>query len=118
VGIKNVTLNEPFFSGHFPGRPIMPGVLLVEAMGQVGGLLLMNSFDEPERKLVFFVGLDDVRFRRPVVPGDTLRIEMTLVRLRGRTCRMTGTATVDGARVAEATLTAVVVDREPQESRP
>ena len=115
VGVKNVTLNEPFFSGHFPGRPIMPGVLLVEAMGQVGGLLLMNSFDEPERKLVFFVALDDVRFRRPVVPGDTLRIEMTLVRLRGRTCRMTGVVTVDGARVAEATLTAVVVDRDPQE---
>jgi UDP-3-O-[3-hydroxymyristoyl] N-acetylglucosamine deacetylase/3-hydroxyacyl-[acyl-carrier-protein] dehydratase len=118
VGIKNVTLNEPYFSGHFPGRPIMPGVLLVEAMGQVGGLLLMNSFDEPDRKLVFFVGLDDVRFRRPVVPGDTLRIEMNLVRLRGRTCRMTGTATVEGARVAEATLTAVVVDREPAQGRP
>jgi 3-hydroxymyristoyl/3-hydroxydecanoyl-(acyl carrier protein) dehydratase len=78
----------------------------------------MNSFDEPDRKLVFFVGLDDVRFRRPVVPGDTLRIEMNLVRLRGRTCRMTGTATVEGARVAEATLTAVVVDREPAQGRP
>ncbi len=111
VGIKNVTLNEPFFTGHFPGQPILPGVLIVEAMGQVGGFLLLNSFDVPEGKLVYFVGLDDVRFRKLVLPGDQLRMELTLVKLRGRTCRMSGVATVDGARVAEASLTAMVVDR-------
>jgi UDP-3-O-[3-hydroxymyristoyl] N-acetylglucosamine deacetylase/3-hydroxyacyl-[acyl-carrier-protein] dehydratase len=111
VGIKNVTLNEPFFTGHFPGQPILPGVLIVEAMGQVGGFLLLNSFDAPGDKLVYFVGLDDVRFRKLVLPGDQLRMELTLLKLRGRTCRMSGVATVDGARVAEATLTAVVVDR-------
>jgi UDP-3-O-[3-hydroxymyristoyl] N-acetylglucosamine deacetylase/3-hydroxyacyl-[acyl-carrier-protein] dehydratase len=111
VGIKNVTINEPFFTGHFPGHPVMPGVLIVEAMGQAGGFLLLNSFDAPADKLVYFVGLDDVRFRKLVEPGDQLRMELALVKLRGRTCRMTGTATVDGARVAEATLTAMVVDR-------
>src|SRR5688500_16251309 len=111
VGIKNVTINEPFFTGHFPGRPIMPGVLIVEAMGQVGGLLLLHSIEAPERKLVYFTALDDVKFRRPVVPGDQLRIEMQLLRLRGRTCRMSGVATVEGVRAAEATMSAVVVDR-------
>ena len=111
VGVKNVTINEPFFTGHFPGRPIMPGVLIVEAMGQVGGLLLLHSIEAPERKLVYFTALDDVKFRRPVVPGDQLRIEMQLLRLRGRTCRMSGVATVEGVRAAEATMSAVVVDR-------
>jgi UDP-3-O-[3-hydroxymyristoyl] N-acetylglucosamine deacetylase/3-hydroxyacyl-[acyl-carrier-protein] dehydratase len=112
VGVKNVTINEPFFTGHFPGQPIMPGVLIVEAMGQVGGFLLLNSFEAPERKLVYFVGLDDVRFRKLVQPGDQLRMELRLLKLRGRTCRMAGVATVDGTRVAEATLTAMVVDRD------
>ena len=111
VAIKNVSANEPHFQGHFPGRPIMPGVLIVEAMGQVGGLLLLHSIEAPERKLVYFTALDDVKFRRPVVPGDQLRIEMQLLRLRGRTCRMSGVATVEGVRAAEATMSAVVVDR-------
>jgi beta-hydroxyacyl-ACP dehydratase FabZ len=111
VGIKNVTINEPFFAGHFPGQPIMPGVLIVEAMGQVGGFLMLSSVEAPETKLVYFVGLDEVRFRKLVLPGDQLRMELTLVKLRGRTCRMSGVATVDGARVAEATLTAMVADR-------
>jgi beta-hydroxyacyl-ACP dehydratase FabZ len=111
VALKNVTINEPFFTGHFPGQPIMPGVLIVEAMGQIGGLLLLNSFEDPHRKLLYFVGLDGVKFRRPVVPGDQLRIETELLKLRGRTCRMSGVAYVGDTRVAEAIMTAVVVDR-------
>ena len=111
VGLKNVTIDEPFFMGHFPGQPIMPGVLIVEAMGQVGGLLLLYSIEDAPRKLVYFVALDDVKFRRPVVPGDQLRMELELLKFRGRTCRMSGVAYVDGARIAEATMTAVVVER-------
>ena len=111
VGIKNVTFNEPFFQGHFPGHPIMPGVLIVEAMAQVGGLLLMGAVEHPESKLVYFMSLDNVKFRRPVVPGDQLRFELEMVQFRGRTCRMRGTGYVDGQVVAEAEMMARVVDR-------
>lgn len=111
VGLKNVTINEPFFTGHFPGHPIMPGVLIVEAMAQVGGLLLMNEFEDPAGKVVYFVSMDDVKFRKPVVPGDQLLFELELAQLRGRTCRMRGVGRVDGKTVAEATMTARVMDR-------
>ncbi len=111
VGLKNVTINEPFFQGHFPDHPIMPGVLIVEAMAQVGGFLLMGSVDDPGSKVVYFMALDEVKFRRPVVPGDQLRFEVEMVQHRARTCRMQGTAWVDGALVAEATMMARVVDR-------
>jgi UDP-3-O-[3-hydroxymyristoyl] N-acetylglucosamine deacetylase/3-hydroxyacyl-[acyl-carrier-protein] dehydratase len=111
VGIKNVTINEPFFQGHFPGHPIMPGVLVVEAMAQVGGFLLLGSVEDPAGKVVYFMSLDNVKFRRPVVPGDQLRFELEMVQLKGRTCRMKGTAWVDGHLVAEAELMARVVDR-------
>ena len=111
VGIKNVTINEPFFQGHFPGHPIMPGVLIIEAMAQVGGFLMLGTIDRPEDKLVYFMSLDHVKFRRPVVPGDQLRFELTMVQHRGRTCRMQGTAWVDGRLVAEAEIMARVVDR-------
>ncbi len=111
VGIKNVTINEPFFQGHFPGHPIMPGVLVVEALAQCGGLLLMNAFDNPEEKVVYFMSLDDVKFRKPVIPGDQLRLELTMLQFRGRVCRMRGEARVDGRVVAEATMMAQVVDR-------
>jgi 3-hydroxyacyl-[acyl-carrier-protein] dehydratase len=112
VGIKNVTITEPFFQGHFPGKPVMPGVLIVEAMAQTGGLLLLKEVPDRERKLLYFVAIDDVRFRRPVVPGETLRIEMNVVSWRLSMCKLTGQASVNGELVAEATLMCKMVDRE------
>jgi UDP-3-O-[3-hydroxymyristoyl] N-acetylglucosamine deacetylase/3-hydroxyacyl-[acyl-carrier-protein] dehydratase len=113
VGIKNVTINEPFFQGHFPGHPIMPGVLIIEAMAQVGGMLLMSRFEgqSVEDKVVYFMSLDAVKFRRPVVPGDQIRFELQMLAFRGRTCRMKGEGYVDGQMVAEAEMMAMVVDR-------
>ena len=111
VGIKNVTINEPFFQGHFPGHPIMPGVLIIEAMAQVGGMLLLGTIEDPDQKVVYFMSLDNVKFRRPVLPGDQLRCELEMVQNRGRTCRMKGVAYVDGNVVAEAEMMARVVDR-------
>jgi UDP-3-O-[3-hydroxymyristoyl] N-acetylglucosamine deacetylase/3-hydroxyacyl-[acyl-carrier-protein] dehydratase len=111
LGLKNVTINEPFFQGHFPGHPIMPGVLIVEAMAQAGGLLLMNEFDDPQSKVVYFMSLDDVKFRRPVMPGDQLLFELEMLQLRGRTCKMRGETRVDGEVVAEASMMARVVDK-------
>ncbi|PID81502.1 UDP-3-O-[3-hydroxymyristoyl] N-acetylglucosamine deacetylase [bacterium DOLZORAL124_64_63] len=110
VGIKNVTINEPFFAGHFPGHPIMPAVLITEAMAQTGGVLLLSSVDDPRGKLVYFSGIDNARFRAPVTPGDQLRFELELVKLRGPICKMRGTAWVDGKLVAEADLMSNVVD--------
>jgi beta-hydroxyacyl-ACP dehydratase FabZ len=111
VGLKNVTIGEPFFQGHFPGHPIMPGVLIVEAMAQVGGCLVMGTIEHPETKVVYFMALDRVRFRRPVRPGDQLRLEVEVLQVRGPTCRMKGVATVEGKVVAEAEMMAQVVDR-------
>ena len=111
VGIKNVTINEPFFQGHFPGHPIMPGVLIIEAMAQVGGMLLMGTVDEPENKVVYFMSLDNVKFRRPVKPGDQLRFELELLQVRGTMAKMNGVARVDGEVVAEAEMGAMVRDR-------
>jgi UDP-3-O-[3-hydroxymyristoyl] N-acetylglucosamine deacetylase/3-hydroxyacyl-[acyl-carrier-protein] dehydratase len=111
VGIKNVTVNEPFFKGHFPGHPIMPGVLIVEAMAQVGGMLLMRKFDSPETKVVYFAALDGVRFRRPVVPGDQVRFEVEVLQVRGGTFRTRGQAFVGGKLVCEAEMMATVRER-------
>jgi UDP-3-O-[3-hydroxymyristoyl] N-acetylglucosamine deacetylase/3-hydroxyacyl-[acyl-carrier-protein] dehydratase len=111
VGIKNVTVNEPFFQGHFPGHPIMPGVLIIEAMAQVGGMLLMGAVDDPANKVVYFMSIDGVKFRRPVVPGDQLRFELEMLQFRGRTCRMRGVGYVDGQPAAEAEMLARIVDR-------
>lgn len=111
VGIKNVTINEEFFVGHFPGMPIMPGVLIIEAMAQVGGLLLMDTVENPEDKIVYFMSLDKVKFRRPVIPGDQLVFELEMVQMRKTVCRMKGVGRVDGKVVAEAELMAQVVDK-------
>ena len=111
VAIKNVTINEPFFNGHFPGHPIMPGVMILEAMGQAGGILLLNAIDNPESKVVYFMSIDGVKFRRPVGPGDQLRFELEMVSFRRNTCRMQGKTFVDDALVAEATFMAAVIDR-------
>jgi UDP-3-O-[3-hydroxymyristoyl] N-acetylglucosamine deacetylase/3-hydroxyacyl-[acyl-carrier-protein] dehydratase len=111
VGMKNVTINEPFFQGHFPGHPIMPGVLIIEAMAQVGGMLLMGSLEDPESKVVYFMSLDNVKWRRPVKPGDQIRFELEVIQVRGRTCRMKGEAKVEGELVAEAEMAATVRDR-------
>ena len=111
VGIKNVTINEPFFQGHFPGHPVMPGVLIVEAMAQVGGMLLMGSLDEPDTKVVYFMSLDNVKFRQPVKPGDQLRFELDVIQLRGTVCKMHGVGKVDGEVVVEADMAAIVKDR-------
>ncbi len=110
-GIKNVTINEPFFQGHFPGRPIMPAVLILEAMAQIGGLLLLHSTDDPSNKLMYFMAIDGARFRRPVTPGDQLRFVLSLVKLRKGSCKMRGEAFVEDQLVAEADLLAAVVDR-------
>jgi UDP-3-O-[3-hydroxymyristoyl] N-acetylglucosamine deacetylase/3-hydroxyacyl-[acyl-carrier-protein] dehydratase len=111
VAIKNVTINEPFFNGHFPGHPIMPGVLILEAMAQAGGILLLNAIEDPESKVVYFMSIDNVKFRKPVGPGDQMRFELELVSFRRNTCRMQGKTYVDHAVVAEATFLATVVDR-------
>ena len=109
-GIKNVTINEYFFQGHFPGKPIMPGVLIIESMAQTGGLLLLQEVKEREKKLLYFVAIDDARFRRPVVPGDQLRIEVNVLAWRGTFCKLQGRASVGGELAAEATLMCKMVD--------
>jgi len=111
VGLKNVSINEPFFQGHFPGHPIMPGVLIIEAMAQVGGMLLMGSIEDPESKVVYFMSLDNVKFRRPVKPGDQIRFELEITQLRGPVCKMRGVGKVEGEVVAEADMAAMVRDR-------
>jgi len=111
VAIKNVTINEPFFVGHFPGAPVMPGVLIVEAMAQAGGALLLTEVEDRHSKLMFFTGIERARFRRPVVPGDQLRLEIEVKAWRGNAVRMEGTAYVGDRRAAEAIVTCRLVDR-------
>jgi UDP-3-O-[3-hydroxymyristoyl] N-acetylglucosamine deacetylase/3-hydroxyacyl-[acyl-carrier-protein] dehydratase len=104
-------MNEPFFQGHFPGHPIMPGVLIIEAMAQVGGMLLLGTLEDAGSKVVYFMSLDNVKFRRPVKPGDQLRFELDLTQMRGFVAKMHGVAKVDGEVVAEADMAAMVRDR-------
>jgi 3-hydroxyacyl-[acyl-carrier-protein] dehydratase len=111
VGIKNVTINEAHFQGHFPGQPVMPGVLIIESMAQTGGFLLLREVPDRENKLLYFVAVDGARFRRPVVPGDQLRVEMKVISWRGDFCKLEGNATVNGQRAAEATLMCKMVNR-------
>ena len=110
IGIKNVTVNEPFFQGHFPGRPIMPGVLIIEAMAQVGGVLAFKSANQGGAKLVYFMGIDKAKFRKPVLPGDRLRFVVDILKARHPYWKMRGEAYVEDSLVCEAELMAMVTD--------
>jgi beta-hydroxyacyl-ACP dehydratase FabZ len=111
VGIKNVTVNEPFFVGHFPEFPVMPGVLIVEAMAQVAGVLVLKSIEDRNKKLVLLASIEEAKFRRPVLPGDQLRIEMSVIKRKSSVAKMAGKATVNGVVVAEATVMCKLADR-------
>ena len=111
VAIKNVTVNEPFFNGHFPGRPVVPGVFLVEGLAQAGGLLLLHDMPDRANKLIYFMGIEEAKFRRPVVPGDQVRYEIEVLRLRSMHCKMAGKVFVDGQLAAEAVISSAMVDR-------
>jgi 3-hydroxyacyl-[acyl-carrier-protein] dehydratase len=111
VGIKNITVNEPFFNGHFPDYPVMPGVLIVEAMAQVAGVLVLSQIPDRKNKVVLLAGVDGAKFRKPVRPGDQLRIEMKLSKRKTTMAKMSGTASVDGVLVAEAEMLCVLADR-------
>ena len=111
VGIKNVTANEQFFQGHFPGAPVMPGVLIIEAMAQCCAILFLRDLPDRDRKLFLFGGVDKARFRRPVVPGDQLRLECQLLQKRSNSVKMHGTASVEGSIVAEAEMLSIMVER-------
>ena len=111
TALKNVTFNEPFFTGHFPGVPVMPGVLMVEAMAQAGGVLMFNSLEDKESKIAMLMGVDKCRFRKPVRPGDQMIIEVEVLRFRSRVGKMLGKTMVDGAVAAEAEITFSLVDR-------
>lgn len=112
VGIKQVTINEQFFQGHFPGAPVMPGVLQIEALAQVGAILALREFEDRESKIPFFSGIDKARFRRPVFPGDTLVLEVTAIRIGSKVQKMQGVAKVDGQITAEAEIMCILGDRE------
>jgi len=118
VGIKNVTLNEPFFQGHFPDFPVMPGVLIIEAMAQTAGVLILKSMEDRHNKLVLLVAVENARFRKPVVPGDTLRMEMKVLRRKASVAKMAGIATVDGAVVAEVEVMCKLADKAEKQPGP
>lgn len=112
IGIKNVTFNEPFFQGHFPGNPVMPGVLILEAMAQTGGALLLGSVSEREKKLIYLVGVDKARFRKPVIPGDQLRMEVSVTKNKGNFCQLWAEAFVGNEKVAEAEFLSTMFEKE------
>ncbi len=111
IGIKNVTINEPHFQGHFPGKPIMPGVLIVEGMAQCGGILAFQSVPNPKEKLVYFASLDNIKFRRPVEPGDTIRYEIEVLRFSGKICKMKGAVYVGEELACSADMLATLMDK-------
>jgi 3-hydroxyacyl-[acyl-carrier-protein] dehydratase len=112
VGIKNVTFNEPHFMGHFPDKPIMPGVLIIEAMAQTAAIMVINSLDvDPQSKLVYFMSIDNAKFRKPVVPGDVLELHLEVIQNRSNVWKLSGIAKVEGVKVAEAEISAMIVDK-------
>jgi 3-hydroxyacyl-[acyl-carrier-protein] dehydratase len=117
VGIKNVTLNEPHFTGHFPNWPVMPGVLIVEAMAQVAGVLVLSRMPDRDSKLVFLASVENAKFRRPVTPGDQLRIEVNFTHMKPRAVKFRAVATVDGATAAEADMMCTLMDKEAKSAR-
>jgi 3-hydroxyacyl-[acyl-carrier-protein] dehydratase len=112
VAIKSVTINEGFFQGHFPGKPVMPGVLILESMAQAGGLLLLQEIPDRDHKLLYLASMNDVKFRRPVVPGDQLRVEVDILSWKGDRCKIQAKAYVEENLAAEATLLCLMVDRD------
>lgn len=116
-GMKNISMGEIFFQGHFPKRPVFPGVLIVEAMAQTGGCLLMQQFEDRDKKVIYFMGIDGVKFRKPVLPGDQLIMEVKVLHMKPRICKMRGEAFVDGQKVAEAEFTSMLMDLEEKETR-
>ena len=118
VGVKNVTANEPFFMGHFPDFPVMPGVLIVEAMAQCGGILVLKDLPDRHNKLVLFASIEEAKFRKPVLPGDILRMDLKVLKRKSTVVKMQGTATVDGQVVAEGIVMCKVADRPTRQSAP
>jgi 3-hydroxyacyl-[acyl-carrier-protein] dehydratase len=112
VGVKNVTFNEPHFMGHFPDKPIMPGVLIIEAIAQTAAIMVINSLDvDPQNKLVYFMSIDNAKFRKPVVPGDVLELHLEVIQNRSNVWKLSGIAKVEGVKVAEAEISAMIVDK-------
>ena len=116
-GLKNVSYNEEIFQGHFPSRPVFPGVYIVEAMAQTGGCLLLREFEDRARKVIYFMGIDKVKFRKPVQPGDQLVMEVKVLQFKGRICKMRGEAFVGGQKVAEAEFMSMLMDLTEGESK-
>lgn len=116
-GLKNVSFNEEVFQGHFPSRPVFPGVYIVEAMAQTGGCLLMREFEDRARKVIYFMGIEGVKFRKPVLPGDQMVMEVKVVQFKGRICKMRGEAFVDGQKVAEAEFMSMLMDLAEKEGK-